>query len=92
MAVVCVLAARPSASLGDQLPARAQIGEAGRHQSSPADKVQSSPAGDLGYLTFPTFEVPRPLDPIAFKLSWVEADGRRPGHRQRIDRPPRLRA
>jgi hypothetical protein len=89
VAAVAILASRPLVNLADWLPVRAQIGEASRHQSSPADKVQSSIVTDPGYATFPGIDIPVAPPATTILLWWVEADGSRPGHRHRIDRPPR---
>jgi hypothetical protein len=90
VALVAILASRPDVRIADWLPAKAQIGAAGQQSSSPADKVQSSTLTDVGYATFPSINILIPPGPTELPLWWTLADGRRQGHRHRVDRPPRL--
>jgi hypothetical protein len=92
MVAVAALGWARSAHPADWVPATAQIDEGTREDSAPADKAQASSQADLGFAIFPTSILPREPQPTTFEFWWLETDGCRPGHRDRIDRPPRREA
>jgi hypothetical protein len=87
-----VLLGSRGTSPGRWVPEQTQIAEAARGDSAPADKVQLQVQPDVSFAVFPATLLPATPPPTAFQFVPLETDGCRPGHRGRIDRPPRFRA
>jgi len=70
-------------------PAETQLAEAAGRDSAPADKVQAQIEANMGFAIFPPAIAPPEREPTIFQFFFLESDGCRPGHRGRIERPPR---
>ena len=92
-ALVAVLAARPGGSLADLDPPRAIMSEGGAGLPAPADRLQPDLQSELVLATSPAASgglLPPRQPPRLAPVSGRGGGGLHPGHRHRVERPPRL--